>query len=682
MKLESFRVRNYRCVQDSGWIDVDDITVLVGKNESGKTSLLKALHKFKPFTADPYVMDREWPRGRRTDRSENAVAVVVRFGFDEAERQRLSAIGSGADKATGVEITKTYKGNFACRFLPSDLPPEHDKGEFKGFLSQRLLVPADVSEKLRSAVASVLAKATESVEVDGVARFNQKVGEFSQAIDQGIDAENKADQEAAQAAKTALSELENRATLPSPKAQAEALATQWIPTFIYMDEHRPFSGIAFLDHVKQRKDKNETTEQDKTILMILGMAGIDFEKEVGRANAQDKEQRMLDMNDASLTLTNLIADHWSQRRYEVRFEADGNHLIAFVKDQLQSALVPLNERSKGFQWFFSFDMTFLCETEGTFKGAVILLDEPGLHLHAAAQRDLLKRMKAYASGNQLIYTTHMPFMIDMERLDNIRVCTESKEAGTTVTADFYAADQDARFPLQAALGLSMSQSLFVGQYNLVVEGITDFWMLSLMASILRDGDELSLDERIVITPSGGATKAAYVATMLQGQELNVVVLLDSDPEGKNVAEGLIKNWIMKDRHVMLLGDVIGRKEETTLEDLLPLDFYLGYVNTNYKKELGSSVLTPAEVSANHQPQVVRQIDAAMKARGLPVNSEGMAFNKGRVAKRMMEDMARKTIRDLPKSAVETFASLFLAINNAMPGLTSASGAFSEGTPKA
>ena len=134
----------------------------------------------------------------------------------------------------------------------------------------------------------------------------------------------------------------------------------------------------------------------------------------------------------------------------------------------------------------------------------------------------------------------MPFMIDMERLDNILVCIESKDQGTTVSSDFYAADEHARFPLQAALGLSISQSLFVGPYNLVVEGVTDFWLLSTMATILRSENVYTLDERIVVTPAGGVTKAAYVATMLLGQQLNVVVLLDSDPEGERVAEGLVK----------------------------------------------------------------------------------------------------------------------------------------------
>ena len=132
-------------------------------------------------------------------------------------------------------------------------------------------------------------------------------------------------------------------------------------------------------------------------------------------------------------------------------------------------------RSKGFQWFFSFDMMFMYETKGEFKNAIILLDEPGLHLHAAAQRDLLERMKAYSKNNQLIYSTHMPFMIEFSRLDNIYVAEEIQKEGTKVHKDWMTADKDSRFTLQAALGLSWSQSLFVGQYNLIVEGVTDFW---------------------------------------------------------------------------------------------------------------------------------------------------------------------------------------------------------------
>ncbi|MBU4186173.1 MAG: ATP-binding protein, partial [Proteobacteria bacterium] len=70
MKMTAFRVENYRCVFDSGWVEIDDIAVIVGKNESGKTSMLKALWKFNPFKEEPYNLDREWPRGKRRERSD------------------------------------------------------------------------------------------------------------------------------------------------------------------------------------------------------------------------------------------------------------------------------------------------------------------------------------------------------------------------------------------------------------------------------------------------------------------------------------------------------------------------------------------------------------------------------------------------------------------------------------
>ncbi len=147
-----------------------------------------------------------------------------------------------------------------------------------------------------------------------------------------------------------------------------------------------------------------------------------------------------------------------------------------------------------------------------------------------------------------------------------------------------------------------------------------------------------------------------------------MVLLDSDPEGQKVAEGLIKQWIMKDRHVLLLGNVIERSKETTLEDLLTTDFYLKYVNQAYEKELDGSSLTVAEVEAVHHPQVVLRIDEVMRARGLKCNTEGWEFNKGRPAKKMMEDLAKKTLVDLPENMIENFKKLFMAVNAAMPTL--------------
>jgi energy-coupling factor transporter ATP-binding protein EcfA2 len=194
MKLKAFRVTNYRCVQDSGWIDADDIIVLVGKNESGKTSLLKALHKFKPFAPEPYVMDREWPRGHRSQRSLDAVVVQTRFDFVEAEKEELAKIGSGAEKVTGVQISKMYRGDFHYEFLPTALPHEHDSKQFQSLIDHELSqIPDGISESLRSTFTTVSERAKQMVDRDGVSAFHQKLGELAQIIDQSVRVENPAD---------------------------------------------------------------------------------------------------------------------------------------------------------------------------------------------------------------------------------------------------------------------------------------------------------------------------------------------------------------------------------------------------------------------------------------------------------------------------------------------------------
>ena len=665
MRLKTFKVQWYRSILDSGWVDVDDIAVIVGKNESGKTALLKALHKFNPFGPEPYALEREWPRGYRKSQSLDTVVVMVRFEFEGHESEEIAKFITSDEELTGVEIAKKYDGSYCYNLLPNDDVAKDVNEDIVNLLKQ-IIPNEDVSSELKEALLQVRIQATETIESSGVTGLRECIDEYRGLIEYAIQEDTLPDKLYAAMAMDPIEQLSKLADIGDYRKGLEELIADWIPTFIYMDDHKPFQGGAYLDQIRSRKSSNQLTEEDKTFLMMLEMAGLDFDQEYQRATSENKEQRMLDMNDSSLTLTKLLADHWSQREYQIRFEADGFHVIAFVSDEIQPSLVPLDERSKGFQWFFSFDSTFLHETKGTFSNAVILLDEPGLHLHAAAQRDLLLRLKEYAEGNQLIYTTHMPFLIDMERLDNIRVCIESKDQGTIVSADFYAADEHARFPLQAALGLSISQSLFVGPYNLVVEGVTDYWFVSTMATILRSESMGSLDERIVVTPAGAATKAAYVAIMLLGQQLNVVVLLDSDPEGERVAEGLIKEWIIKDKHVFLLGQILRRDGEATLEDMFTDEYYLEFVNEAYQRELKDSPITLDEVG--NCGQIVQRIEGTFVARGLSLNSENKAFNKGRVAKRLMTELPKISLKDLPEEMVENFSRLFDEINKAMPGL--------------
>lgn len=662
MKLKRFRVQNFRNVTDSGWVVLSDILTLVGKNESGKTSILKALWKFNPFEEQPYSLDREWPRGRRKERSPEQLVVETEFVFDDGEKAELANIHESAATVAGVRIKKNYKGTFSYTFLPTDPTDKHDIKWVISVIKEKIgTVPDGASDHFKNQYNPALKTFIQQVRdndgsayaVENAAAFKTVYAPFHHPNNPPNNPQFQADKQAIAALNRALDMAVTELKTETPLRRAIDTMHEWLPTFIYMDDYRIFTGAAQLDQVQQRFKDKKPTDEDYTIRLIMNQAGLDLDQEVEKGKAKDREQRMLDMNDASLTLTNEIAHRWSQKKYEIRFEADGPQLIMFVKDVESPALVPLEERSKGFQWFFSFDMLFMSETSGDFENSVILLDEPGLHLHAAAQRDLLERMKAYAKNNQLIYTTHLPFMVDFAHLDSIYICEERPNEGVKVHQDWAVAGKDARFTLQAALGLSWSQSLFVGNYNLVVEGVTDFWFLSTISELMRQAGKEGLDEELVVTPAGGASKVAYIGTILRGQELRVAVLLDSDAEGKTAYEQLVRQWILEENHVLMLGPAIGAKGDRCLEDMFEEGYYLGFVQDAYKKELGKQKLSLMEQAGR---SIVQRVEDALQATGIGI------FNKGRVAKRIMNDLAGKSLDELPTETVDNFAKVITAVN--------------------
>jgi hypothetical protein len=101
------------------------------------------------------------------------------------------------------------------------------------------------------------------------------------------------------------------------------------------------------------------------------------------------------------------------RSLKVRFNVDGTHFDTLISDPTSTYYVEVNldERSRGFRWFFSFYITFAADADGgAAKDAILLMDEPGLYLHIQSQKDLLAHWIT-DFDNQIIYTTHSPFMV-------------------------------------------------------------------------------------------------------------------------------------------------------------------------------------------------------------------------------------------------------------------------------
>ena len=167
------------------------------------------------------------------------------------------------------------------------------------------------------------------------------------------------------------------------------------------------------------------------------------------------------------------------------------------------------------------------DSEGKFEGCVLLLDEPGLHLHPGGQDDLLTRLDAYAEKNTLIYTTHLPFMVDLREPQRVKVIGQT-ENGAVVSDDLAATQPEEKLTLQAALGMKARQSHLVSERNLVVEGPEDYWIITTLSNIFERSGKPGLPEDVMVTACGGASEVVHEATFMVGQGLQVVALFDSD----------------------------------------------------------------------------------------------------------------------------------------------------------
>ena len=665
MDLIKFRVTMYKGIIDSGWVDVDRLTVLVGKNESGKTSLLKALHKLNPYNDEPYQMNREWPRARRRGRDEQQVVCRAEFQLSDSEKSDLTQITGQAKIPDTVEVSRNYTGNIRInghqdllsdKLSPNDidnvfdyLPEVEDElsDQFKHTAEECLKELRGLAEEGQTAELAELVHTHEQSLRESVSESDPPQRIESQFIDQYISGFN--------------SVVEQLEELYPIRSKVHDYLITHLPTFIYMDDYRAFTGTAQLNEIQARRAGDRLEEEDKTFLTILNLSGLDLDGliQLGQEGENAREERQYDLDDGAGTLTSEFAERLRQRRYEVDFRVDDQQFFTFVKDDQDKALIRLEERSKGFQWFFSFDLMLMHESEGTFKGCVILLDEPGLHLHPEAQKDLLRRLEHYADGNTLLYTTHLPFMIDLKYPDRIRVLKET-DNGIVVTTDLTESPPEAKFVLQAALGMDASQSFLVANRNLVVEGVDDYWVLTELSNLLRQGGAEGLPDDVLITPGGGASAAVHIATIMTGQKLDVVVLFDSDKAGEDAKDKLVKKWITRysesQAEVILLGDAVEIDGDFALEDLFPEQFIVDIVKDAYGKQL--AIAEVDEIEPRGEGILWKRIERFM-------NEKGIQINKGPIATRLRKKLSSmENVSKLPEGTQDKAIKLFDKIRSA------------------
>jgi predicted ATPase len=559
MELIKFRITNFRSINDSGDVTVSKLTSLVGRNESGKSNLLLGLATLNPSGGrKPLNKIKDFPRGRRLEEcKDNTPVVASRWKLSPAETDAIGkTLGSYSGAITEVGIGRNYEPTPRVDLVVTR--PTVTQGEVESILGRlgpvltARIAALDDPHKTNSDAAWKALEATVSkisfpktwaVEAAAaVAGLRTRLGEGAITLAEDQD--------------QLLAELESKAKLiigfdDAYKATRAQIIT-WLPTFIYVSEFPELYGHQNLDQFLSQRGTDPTRkEAEDNFEKMAKVAG--FNPTELQAMRDDHETRNQLLNRAGSVVTQEIRRLWKDRPLKVRFHLDGPYLDTLISDPnaVYDVEVNLNERSRGFRWFFAFYITFAADTHGgDADGAVLLLDEPGLHLHAKSQGDLLKHLRTDFK-NQIIYTTHSPFMVPPDAINIVRTVNIDPDKGTYVT-DLPSGDARTLFPLQAALGYHLSQTLFVGHSNLIVEGVTDFWILSTVNAHLAAGGTAALPDELTITPAGGAGKVSYMAALLTSEELTVLVLLDDDRAGRETHTDLVKNKLVRESAVMFV----------------------------------------------------------------------------------------------------------------------------------
>jgi hypothetical protein len=211
---------------------------------------------------------------------------------------------------------------------------------------------------------------------------------------------------------------------------------------------------------------------------------------------------------------------------------------------------------------------FLVESAEGHKDAVLLLDEPGLHLHPTAQQELIQFFEEVSKKNQIVYTTHSPFLIDGEHIHRVRPVMEDQNGHSRVLDEGWPDDRDTIFPLQAAAGYQMMKSLFAHHKNVLVEGLSDYIYLHGLSLLLGSKGRATLPADVYLTPCGGTKMVSPIASLFLAEKVRPLVLLDADQQGEARRNSLLnKLYSGHDRAVLMLSEPL-KMEACEIEDVL------------------------------------------------------------------------------------------------------------------
>jgi len=535
MKLISFKIISFKSIIDTEKCHLsekDNILVLAGQNEAGKSAVLEALNFFGNGPSEHF--------DRLHRREEEHPEVVCEFLLNDSEIE---------------EIFRTT--------LKENLRKYLQKNRLVGF------VRGDVNEDLFD-------------EVYFTDETTERLGKFfpsSEAVASPSEQKEENTNQTEDVDKPSVKSLE----------ELEQVLTDKLRDFIFFDVFTDLlPGVVIISDI----GKYPAVADFEKVFKVNFAEAV---KKESRAIEREELRLQKDASDDLNTYWTQKLEEGGKYNFIInivpKVPVETTSQIEFMVDRDDGNPLYMEQKSKGFRWFSAFNLRLrsLGVEEDTIKNLVILIDEPGQGLHEKAQRDVKRVIEELAEkGAQIIYATHYPNLIGTEGKEfaRIRVVSNDKQSGTKVeTVSQFAARaghgaQDSVSPLITAMGIhSVGSLLDLRRLNVVVEGISDHYYFTAFRKLLNK------DERLYFLPACGVNNVPNLVSVLMGWVLNYKAVFDDDPRSGRTAYNLLKKEFYENddelahQHILKISDCDG------IEDIFgPRDFYKFVLEKPFPKD--------------------------------------------------------------------------------------------------
>lgn len=606
MRLRKFRVRAFRCIHDSGEITVGDLAAFVGRNESGKTTILQALTL---LNVDENVSDLDLCDEMSEELKSEIVLAEGHFSLTSAE---TSMIQQRFPQIPEIKEVRIYRTNTALNVMYDfgDVTISENKDQdsysWEG-LAEKVRVfldtiPDHIRERLDASFFEGPAPKTQMQFDAGMEKFNDAVRVVAVREEQVVG-------EWLSIYKNPQNKFEKLSEGSSQRKRLENyIGREMHPRFVYFSDYKKIHGnINLNEFIREQRGERVSTiefveEFDKaeTVRNLFYLAELD----VGALDAvKDRPSALIKMlNTASNRLTRRLNPTWKGDPIHVDLRYNPGNVMSLVisdvhKDGTVTNTGLLNRRAEGFKWTFSFIVNFAAETQrAELKEAILLLDEPARNLHPTQQMGISDLLQDLAGSNQVLYATHSPFMIFDYTPGNLLVVElDRRRHLSKIFYDYWNADSKTLVPITYGLAKGLVQAITdreIGTNSrpvIIVDTLTVARYLNAFERFVGDPNISMNPLNVVASHSKDAVMP--LATFFRDHGYSTFILLDDSAESMHTTSQLARNGFDSSQ---IIHYEVNDKKLKCIEDYITPHGYIHAVNQVYGVKLREEGYTPIQ----------------------------------------------------------------------------------------